>query len=61
MHQDTFLMRKSSLPPPPYKPNDPMYDLIVKAKITGFFSDTQKAVMKAGAIVGGAALLWSRL
>lgn len=55
LHQDTFLMKKAGIPPPPYE-NDKMYDFAVKANITGFFSATQKVIMKAGVAIGVAAM-----
>jgi hypothetical protein len=53
-------MAKVGLPPPPYK-NDSMYDLIVKAQITGFLTDAQKVKLKAGAAGAAVILAYSRL
>jgi len=55
LQQDTFLMKKFGLPQPPYK-DDSMYDFVVKAQITGFLTDAQKSMLKAGAAVGAAAI-----
>merc|ERR1712070_389931 len=51
LHQDTLLLKKSSLPQPPYS-SGKEYDFAVKATITGFLTDAQKTLLKAGAAVG---------
>ena len=48
-------MSALQLPQPPYK-DDSMYDFVVKAQITGFLTDAQKSMLKAGAAVGAAAV-----
>merc|ERR1711976_1037590 len=53
LHQDTMLMKGASLPP---QPSDQMYDLIVKAVITGFLSESQRKMLKAGLGVGAVAV-----
>jgi len=52
LHQDTTIMKGSSLPP---KPSDKIYDIAVKATITGFLSDSQRTMMKMGLGVGALA------
>ena len=47
--KDTVLNKGWVLPPPPY--SDGLFDLAIKAQITGFFTDSQRQMMK----VGGAA------
>merc|ERR1711976_790549 len=51
LHQDTTLMKGASLPP---KPDDKVYDFMVKMVITGFLSESQRQMVKAG--VGAAAV-----
>jgi len=45
LHQDTTIMKGSSLPP---KPTDGIYDIAVKATITGFLTESQRVLMKMG-------------
>lgn len=47
-YKDTFLQRGTLLPPPPYK-TDFLYDLAVKLEITGFLTEPQRMLLKAGA------------
>lgn len=62
LHQDTTIMKGASLPP---KPNDKVYDIAVKAMITGFLTDGQRKVvntgLKVGALAVAGALLRSKL
>lgn len=51
LHQDTLIMQGASLPP---KPPDWLYDIVVKATITGFLSKTQKKCLRRG--LGAAAI-----
>jgi len=55
LHQDTLLQKGPAAPPPPYK--DSIYDLAVKATITGFLTDSQRDVLgHVKSVVGAAAL-----
>eukprot|EP00931_Biecheleriopsis_adriatica_P073441 TRINITY_DN47723_c0_g1_i1.p1 TRINITY_DN47723_c0_g1~~TRINITY_DN47723_c0_g1_i1.p1 ORF type:complete len:516 (-),score=97.05 TRINITY_DN47723_c0_g1_i1:54-1601(-) len=45
LHQDTTIMKGASIPP---RPSDTLYDLAVKATITGFMTDGQKRMIGAG-------------
>eukprot|EP01064_Diplonema_japonicum_P003444 TRINITY_DN1221_c0_g3_i1.p1 TRINITY_DN1221_c0_g3~~TRINITY_DN1221_c0_g3_i1.p1 ORF type:complete len:511 (+),score=140.18 TRINITY_DN1221_c0_g3_i1:62-1594(+) len=44
LQQDTFFRRGPGIPLPPYK--EGLYDLAVKATITGFLTKTQKTILK---------------
>lgn len=62
LHQDTTIMKGASIPP---NPPDNMYDLAIKATVTGFLTDSQRqqakmAATAAAALVGGL-LLRARL
>jgi len=62
LHQDTLIMKGASLPP---NPPENMYDIAVKATITGFLTEDQRksaklAATAAAAVVGGV-LLRARL
>jgi len=52
LHQDTTIVKQSTLPPPPYK--DSLYDLGVRLSVTGFLSEEQKRLAKAALGVAGA-------
>jgi len=56
LHQDTLLLTGSSMPP---KPPDALYDIVVKATITGFLSQGQKKVLKLGGLGAAAMALTS--
>jgi len=53
LHQDTLLMKHSTLPD---NPGDEVYDLGVKLTITGLLSDTQRRILKG---VAGFGTLWA--
>lgn len=48
LHQDTTIMRGSPIPP---KPSDMIYDIIVKATMTGFLSKAHRKYGKAALVV----------
>eukprot|EP00930_Biecheleria_cincta_P016499 TRINITY_DN13399_c0_g1_i1.p1 TRINITY_DN13399_c0_g1~~TRINITY_DN13399_c0_g1_i1.p1 ORF type:complete len:519 (-),score=115.10 TRINITY_DN13399_c0_g1_i1:160-1716(-) len=62
LDQDTLIMKGAALPP---QPGDSLYDIAVKATITGFFTEAQRRVLKTGlgaaAIVVAGAVLRSKL
>lgn len=62
LHQDSFLFKGSPLPD---NPSDMIYDMAVKAQVTGFLSDQQRKVGKialsAGLSMATAMLLRSKL
>lgn len=62
LHQDSTLMRTSPLPP---NPSDLIYDLATKAQVTGFLTESQRAVAKnmltAGLCAAAGMVLRSRL
>lgn len=51
LDQDTFIMKGAALPP---QPGDSLYDIAVKATVTGFFTEGQRRVLKTG--LGAAAV-----
>jgi len=51
MHQDTTIMKGSSLPP---NAPDEMYDLAIKLTVTGFLTDAQRKHAKIAATAGAA-------
>lgn len=54
LHQDTMIKKSANLPPPPYK--DGLYDIAVKATVTGFLTEDQKHKAKLALGAGAAAV-----
>merc|ERR1711920_511893 len=62
LKQDTMIMKGAAMPD---NPPDGMYDMAVRAFVTGFLTEGQRQALKAGLLAGGAvvagALVRSRL
>eukprot|EP00929_Paragymnodinium_shiwhaense_P113492 TRINITY_DN81789_c0_g1_i1.p1 TRINITY_DN81789_c0_g1~~TRINITY_DN81789_c0_g1_i1.p1 ORF type:complete len:521 (-),score=149.43 TRINITY_DN81789_c0_g1_i1:403-1965(-) len=55
LHSETTIIKGNLLPPPPVK--DDMYDMAVKATITGFLSPGQRQAAKAMAVLGASGVI----
>merc|ERR1712167_548175 len=53
LHQDTFLLKGATMPD---NPTDQMYDLGVKAMVTGFLTEDQRRKVKLALGAGAAAI-----
>jgi aldehyde dehydrogenase (NAD+) len=58
LKQDTLLMKGAALPD---KPSDQMFDMAVKMMVTGFLTEQQRQVVKAGLTAGGVLLAGAAL